>query len=242
MKKDKKLTSGVFLASVIIITLFALGIIIFKLLEPESENNEDNSNSENNAAEAFSLIVDAVPDMIEDDTSHNGWTLKMISDDVRFIWSKDSSKSLLYDAAIAFDIQTFIDSELHTNKLPSNYSIHNNELVVGLNYGKNVFSYEDEVTPLTSMEKIIENYSDKISFDSDSNQYSIDLGDGNLFIWAQDIYNSENDVIFVLNPEPFIKAGVNIDEIEGWDYSSLSDYISSKYSESKKFIKAFNIK
>lgn len=241
MKKDKKLTSGVFLASVVIITLFALGIIIFKLLKPESENNED-SNSKNNAAKAFSLIVDAIPDMIEDDTSHNGWTLKMMSDDIRFIWSKDSSKSLLYDVAIAFDIQPFIDSDIHVNKLTSNYSIHNNELIVGLNYGKNIFSYEDEVTPLTSMEKIIENYSDKISFDSDSNQYSIDLGNGNLFIWSQDIYNSENDVMFVLNPEPLIKAGVNIEKVEGWDYSSLSDYIKSKDSDSKKFIKAFNIK
>ncbi len=35
------------------------------------------------------------------------------------------------------------------------------------------------------------------------------LGNGNMFEWAKDMQKNDKDIVFVLNPQPFIDAGVD---------------------------------
>jgi hypothetical protein len=46
--------------------------------------------------------------------------------------------------------------------------------------------------------------------------YGVNLANGNLFEWAKDMNTNDKDMVFVLNPEPFVSAGVKPDNIEGW--------------------------
>jgi len=78
--------------------------------------------------------------------------------------------------------------------------------------------------------------------------FSISLGEGSHFNWAQDmsVNNETNskqdrDMVFSLNPEPFISAGVDPDNIEGWSYRQVDMHIGGKTIKVWKLIKAFDI-
>lgn len=76
----------------------------------------------------------------------------------------------------------------------------------------------------------------------------MNLGDGNLFEWAKDMKtnrstneNQDKDIVFVLNPEPLIAAGVNPDKVKGWVYTTVKVDIDGKPTDVYKFLKPFNL-
>jgi hypothetical protein len=72
--------------------------------------------------------------------------------------------------------------------------------------------------------------------------YKIDLGGGNMFDWAKDMPANDKDVVFVLNPEPLIAAGVDPNVIDGWTLAKVSVDIDGKATEVDKLLKAFDLK
>jgi hypothetical protein len=75
------------------------------------------------------------------------------------------------------------------------------------------------------------------------------LGDGNMFEWANDLTHTQTtggdqqlDIVFVLNPEPLIAAGVDPDAVDGWAYASVEMMADGKKVEVLKFLKPFDLK
>jgi hypothetical protein len=63
-----------------------------------------------------------------------------------------------------------------------------------------------------------------------------------MFEWAKDMSTNDKDIVFVLNPEPFIKAGVDPNKIEGWAFAKVTvDDANGKPIEVDKILKPFNI-
>ncbi|MDR1734848.1 MAG: hypothetical protein LBR73_08225 [Oscillospiraceae bacterium] len=58
--------------------------------------------------------------------------------------------------------------------------------------------------------------------------------------WAQDPAANDKDVVFVLDPEPLIAAGVDPEKVEGWAYADVPVMQGNKTVQAKKFLKAFN--
>ncbi|MDR1101588.1 MAG: hypothetical protein LBL34_04470 [Clostridiales bacterium] len=90
---------------------------------------------------------------------------------------------------------------------------------------------------------------ENIGYHTAMDHYNIDLGDGNLFEWAKDVQtngttgeNQDKDVVFVLNPEPFIAAGVDPNNVDGWAYAQVSVDINGTPTDIWKFLRPFDIR
>jgi hypothetical protein len=73
--------------------------------------------------------------------------------------------------------------------------------------------------------------------------YGVSLGDGNLFEWAKDMNANDKDIVFVLNPEPFIAAGADPARVSGWVFDKVTvDDENGKPVQVDKLLKPFEIR
>lgn len=198
---------------------------------------------------AFDTILQAIPNQVTADEMNGGWSLAAPDNSVRFIWSADYSKSPLHDIMLEMDATPFINAGLDTEKLPDNYTFYDNKLMVGTKLGNDSLTYNGESTPLASYEQIVNKYRKTVGYHMALDHYNVSLTDGNMFEWAKDLdknsiteENQDKDIVFVLNPEPLIEAGVNPDEVEGWVYTTVNVEINGKATDVYKFLKPFNLK
>ena len=64
-----------------------------------------------------------------------------------------------------------------------------------------------------------------------------------MFEWAKDIAKNDKDIIWVLNPEPFIAAGVDPGKIQGWIFAKVrTTDATGETIFVDKLLKPFNIK
>ena len=190
---------------------------------------------------SFSKVLEAVGDKVSADEINGGWSLSAPDDTARFIWSKDYSSSPLHDVMLEFDAQPFLDAGLDTSKLPENITFYDNMLMVGKKLGDDKLKYNNEVTALSSYEQIVNLYRDTIGYHTALDHYGVNVGDGNLFEWAKDMSINEKDMVFVLNPQPFIDAGVDPSAVEGWVFAKVTVDVDGKPTEVDKLLKPFNL-
>lgn len=197
---------------------------------------------------SFDEVLKTIPDKVTTDEMNAGWSLNAPDDSIRFIWSEDYKKSPLHDVMLELDAGPFVSAGLDTNKLPENYAVYEGMLMVGTKLGE-----EDKVsgtpTALSSYELIVNKYRDSINYHTSLDHYGIKLGDGNMFEWAKDMKTNaydksiqDKDIVFVLNPEPLIAAGVDPEKVEGWVYAQVTVDENGKPIQVWKFLKPFDLK
>jgi hypothetical protein len=191
---------------------------------------------------SFSTVLTAVGNGVSEDEMNGGWSLTAPDETVRFIWSKDYSKSPLHDVMLELDAQPFIDAGLDTSKLPDSYAFYDGMLMVGTKLGSDELKYSGNATPLASYEQIVNKYRKSVGYHTALDHYNVDLGNGNLFEWAKDLTSNDKDIVFVLNPEPFINAGVDPNAIEGWVFAKVPVDVNGKATEVDKLLKPFDLK
>lgn len=191
---------------------------------------------------SFNEVVKTMSDKITDDEMNGGWSLNAPDGSARFIWSKDFNKSPLHDVMLEFDVQPFIDAGLDVNKLPSGMA-YNDKIMVGTKLGNETLKYDGEVTPIESYKQIVKLKRNKIKYHAALDHYGVDLAEGNIFEWAKDMSTNDKDIVFVLNPQVFIDAGVNPANVKGWVFAKVPVMDENgKKIEVDKFLKPFNLK
>ncbi|WP_455718823.1 hypothetical protein [Anaerosporobacter sp.] len=196
----------------------------------------------NGSITSFEDILNTIPAYVQFDENNNGWKLTAPDETVGFVWSKDWSESSLYDTMLLIDAQPFIDAGLDVEKLPDNITYSENTLIVGTEFGNDKPTYSNEPTPLRSYEQIVDLKRDAIAYHMEMGHYGVNLGDGNMFEWAKDMSSNDKDIVFVLNPEPFINAGVDPNAIEGWVFGKVKVHVDGKQTEVDKLLKPFDLK
>jgi hypothetical protein len=203
----------------------------------------------NKSVNSFDEVLKTIPDNVKADEMNAGWSIEAPDGSVRFIWSEDYSKSAQHDVMLELDAKPFVNAGLDTSKLPSNYAAYDGMLMVGKKLGNDKLTYKGDPTPLAAYEQIVNKYRDSINYHTTLDHYGVKLGDGNMFEWAKDMktngYNNENqdkDIVFVLNPEPLIVAGVDPKKVEGWVYTQVAVEENGKTTNVWKFLKPFNLK
>lgn len=206
---------------------------------------------------AFDEVLSTIPDNVTEDEMNGGWSLMAPDNSVRFIWSADYSKSSLHDVMLEFDAQPFLDAGLDPAALPDNYSYYEGDVMSGM--GSNMLMVgkklgeSDKVsgknTALSAYELIVKNYRDTINYHTTLDHYGVKLGDGNMFEWAKDLKTNgydnsvqDKDIVFVLNPEPLIAAGVDPEKIDGWVYAQVAVEENGKTEQVWKLLKPFDLK
>jgi hypothetical protein len=191
---------------------------------------------------SFKAVLTAAGDKVTPDDMNGGWSLAAPDGSARFIWSKDYSKSPLHDVMLELDAQPFLDAGLDTSKLRDSIAFYDGKLMVGAKLGKDVLTYQGEATPLASYEQIVSKYRDSVGYHAALDHYNVNVGNGNLFEWAKDMGKNDKDIVFVLNPEPFIAAGVDPNAVAGWVFAKVPVDVAGKKTEVDKLLKPFNLK
>jgi hypothetical protein len=196
----------------------------------------------NISVSSFGKIIDAIPDKITEDTSNVSWSLAAPDGSARFLWSRDFSKSPLYDVIIELDAKPFIDAGLDVGKLPEGM-FQNDKIVVGTDLGNESLTYNGDVTPLESYKQIVDLKRESVSYHAALDHYGVSLGNGNAFEWAKDKGKSDLDIVFVLNPQVFIDAGVDQTQVKGWAFAKVDTMdMDGKPIQVDKFLKPFDLK
>lgn len=194
------------------------------------------------AKASFNELVSKKPDYVKKDSSSERFFFKAASGD-RFEWSKDFSKDSI-DIAITLDAKPFLEAGLDVSKLNSEKFIFNrdaNTILMPFELSSDKFSYNGEASPSKSFEQVIDKNRKLIGYHQKLDHYGISLPDGNKFEWAKNISTNDKDIVFVLNPKPFIEAGVNPDKIQGIVFTQVEESMDKPESKIDVFLKPFNL-
>ena len=200
------------------------------------------------SATSFEKVLTAMPTGVQADSVHGGWSLIAPDGEARFIWGADASKSPAYNAMLEWDAQPFINAGLDVTKLPADYAALDGKLTLGAKLANSANTKADEATALQSYRTLVSANPSVLNFHMSLDHFGIKLGGGNLFEWARDMaINTANktaqdkDIVFVLNPEPLIAAGVDPAKVEGWVYAQVGVMQNNTTVLVYKFLKPFNI-
>lgn len=193
------------------------------------------------STKSFEAVLNTVGDKVTTDDMTGGWMLPAPDDSAAFIWAPDYSTSGLHDVMLVYDMQPFIDAGLSVEKLPESFTIIEDKIMVGTKLGSDVLKYSGNPTPLASYEHIVNLYRDIIGYHTALDHFGVTVADGTMFEWAKDMSKNDKDIVFVLNPEPLIEAGVNPDAVEGWVYAKVPVEMNGKATEVYKFLKPFDL-
>jgi hypothetical protein len=194
------------------------------------------------SVKSFDKVLQLTPQAVTPDEMNGGWSLAAPDSGARFIWSKNYAESPLHDVMLEFDAAPFIAAGLNPERLPENFAFYEGKLMVGTKLGQETLKYTGEATPLASYEQIVKLKRSAIGYHGALDHYGVNLGDGNLFEWAKDMGTNDKDIVFVLNPEPFINAGVDPSGIDGWVFAKVTvDDANGKPVEVDKILKPFNL-
>lgn len=240
MKKNSKIIL-VILTVVIVVAVFL--VVIFKTVGGNLDVVGKSS------VTSFEKILNQISNKVSKDDMNAGWSLESLDGSVKFIWSEDYSKSPLHDIMLELDAKPFTDAGLNTSKLPKNYTAYDGKLMVGSKLSSNKSNFNGNSTALKAYEQIVKNHRSSVGYHTSLDHFNVNVGDGNLFEWAKDMIkngstgeNQNKDIVFVLNPEPLIAAGVQPNKVQGWVYAQVTIEINRKPTKVYKFLKAINLK
>ncbi len=189
---------------------------------------------------SFDAVLTAMKAKVNADDNFGGWSITSPDNEARFLWSKDFSKTTT-DAYLEVDVQPFIDAGLDVSKLPEGMMV-DNKIIVGTELGDENITYIGEASPLDSYKKLVKHYRDNISYHAALDHYGVKLGNGNMFEWAKDMKTNDKDIVFVLNPQPFIDAGVDPATLESWVFAKVETMDDNgKKIQVDKFLKPFDL-
>ena len=207
---------------------------------------------------SFDEVIQALPGKSEADEINMGWALSVPDGSARFIWSEDYSKAPMFDVMLEFYAKPFLDAGLDIERLPDNYFFYESSamggmdsraLMVGVKLGDDVILYDGNQTALAAYEQIVDKYRSSINYHASLDHFGVMLGNGNMFEWAKDMStngydnsNQDKDIVFVLNPEPFISAGTDPENIDGWVYAQVEVEESGRKVQVWKLLKPFDLK
>lgn len=192
------------------------------------------------AASSFSEVAKVAD--IESDDTFKGWTLIAPDQSATFLFSYDFSVSTPHDVMLTTDVQPFIDAGLDVSKLPAG-TLVDGMIMVGQSLGETKFSADASKTADASMKELIRVSRSTLGYHEAMGHYGIDLGNGNKFEWAKDLSANDKDIVFILDPQQFIDAGVDIENIEGWVYGTVKVMDENDNEiEVQKLLKPFNLK
>jgi hypothetical protein len=198
----------------------------------------------NDSVRAFNEILKSVPQLVSEDKSNGGWSLSAPDNSTRFFWSRNFAESPLFDVMLEFDAVPFLAAGLAPSKLPENFYFdsESQSLIVGTKLGTEQLQYNGEATPLASYQQIVKLKRGSIGYHGQLDHYGISLENGNMFEWAKNINANDKDIVFVLNPDPFIAAGADPAKIDGWAFAKVTvDDENGKPVQVDKLLKPFNL-
>ncbi|GMO47003.1 MAG: hypothetical protein Ta2G_02310 [Termitinemataceae bacterium] len=209
---------------------------------------------------AFAEMLEALPQRpypsadTNSSVKHTSWTLSSPDNPstASFTWTDifDGMQTLtttIPTAYIEFDAAPFIAAGLDPKKLKNPFVAvgPSEDYIVILGYFETEKKTDSEYdhSAVGTYHHLVSAARSVIGYHAALDHYGITLGDGNLFEWAKNMSSNDKDIVFVLNPQPFIDAGVDVNNIDGWIFGKVTvDDENGKPVQVDKLLKPFNLK
>lgn len=179
------------------------------------------------------------------------WTLASAGGDmIRF--SVDPTRSDRGDVEFSFDAAPFLAAGLDVAKLVApttpqsptevSYAVTDGRLLVRFELGSQPFSIDSSKSIDKAIAELVRTQRERIGYHAALDHYGIKLGGGHMFEWAKDISKNDKDIVWVLNPEPFVAAGLEPTKVEGWTYAKVEMMENGKKVRVDRLLKPFDLK
>lgn len=199
------------------------------------------------AKKSFRALTESPAARVEWSESEHAWSLSSIAGD-RFSLSADFSRNGADapDASFSFDAAPFAAAGLDAAKLPAaegvGYSLADGRFTVSFEIGDAAFASGAKESFAATFGELAKFERGRIGYHDKLDHYGITLGNGNMFEWAKDMGTNDKDIVFILDPAPFIAAGVDPARIEGWAYAKVETKDArGKMIQVDKLLKPFDL-
>ena len=181
------------------------------------------------AIRAFGDLLVVLP---AEENGADGWRITAPDKSAWFDWDNQS-------VSMTVDAQPFVSAGMDPNKLENGIVGGNN--LVFFSPAFNMLNQNAQSGPLEQFEKNAGFLREHVGYHMGMDHYNISLGSGNMFEWAKNLDINESDIVFVLNPDPLIAAGVQPDSVDGWIYAKVAVHINGRPADEWKFLKPFEL-
>jgi len=172
-----------------------------------------------------------------------------------FGWSREPEG--YFSLSMAFDGAPFVEAGLNTNELPSDIvamlmpsliegsaPIFTIIVSTGLDDITSEYKGKGEGTSIAAFEQVLYHHPEIIGYHDAGHHYMLHFGDtGNMLMFARDVTTQAAGMMFMLNPQPFIDAGADVNNIDGWAYGPRETMNSRGQTVTEYFlVKTFDLR
>lgn len=198
------------------------------------------------AKTSFGAIIAASGQRAAWSESDFAWSLLSPNGD-RFLLAPDFSQSGTADAVFVFDAEPFAAAGLEVANLPRAdgivYELDGGKFTIRFELGQDRFAPDAKKSFGATFAELVKFQRDRIGYHEKLDHYGIKLGNGNMFEWAKDMSTNDKDIVFILDPEPFIAAGVDPSNIKGWIFAKVETKdASGQMIQVDKLLKPFDLR
>jgi hypothetical protein len=193
------------------------------------------------SVESFGTLLEAKANLIDTDETTGGWALDAPDGAARVVWNIDPVRDPSCDVLLSLDAKPLLDAGLDPSRLPLSYRVSGERIHVTGILEKSNSSAAPPTTALQAYERIVDGSRGAISYHGAMDHFGVSIGDGNVFEWAKDPAANDKDIVFALNPEPLIAAGLDPEAVEGWTYALVPVMIDGASTEVYKLLKPFDL-
>jgi hypothetical protein len=150
------------------------------------------------------------------------------------------------ELVVTLDARPFLAAGLNPSLLPAGSHIEGNgasaRIVMRYDKGTGSFSDGADSQPVQALQDLVRNHRTMLGYHAALGHFGLALGGGNMVEWAQDQHANDKDLVFVLNPQPFADAGVDVANVQGWVLADMpvTDAQGRKSTE-RKLLKFYNL-
>ena len=194
------------------------------------------------AVTSFEALGNRLGDQVALDEERNAWALASPGGE-RFLLAQ--SFEATPDVMLEFEAAPFKKAGLDVAKLPAeiySYDPQGDRITVKGEIGNKKFDANASGALVDTFRQVVKNNRTAVGYHMELDHYGIELGNGNMFEWAKDLATNDKDMVFVLNPQPFIEAGVDPNAVEGWVFAKVPMMdANNKPVEMEKLLKPYEL-
>lgn len=196
------------------------------------------------AASSFKAAAEASGGRVAFDEASGAWTLASSAGD-RFLLSADLA-SAAPDAAFVLDAAPFLAAGLDPAKLAGpagvSFSVADGLLTVAFDLGTGAATGESRSSLSGAFDAFLAARRELVGYHQALDHYGIKLGGGNMFEWAKDLAKNDKDLVWVLDPAPFVAAGADPSKVDGWVFAAVEMMEDGKKVSAEKLLKPFDLR